>query len=55
MPELTERQQTLLLLIIRHYIESARPVGSRQLVEDYHLRLSPATIRNEMGALTEMG
>ncbi len=55
MPELTERQTTLLLLIIRHYIESARPVGSKQLVEDYRLRLSPATIRNEMGALTEMG
>lgn len=55
MPELSERQTTLLLLIIRHYIESARPVGSKQLVEDYRLRLSPATIRNEMGALTEMG
>lgn len=55
MPELTERQKTLLLLIIRHYIESARPVGSKQLVDDYRLRLSPATIRNEMGALTEMG
>src|SRR5512138_1578659 len=55
MPELTERQKTLLLLIIRHYIETARPVGSKQLVDDYRLRLSSATIRNEMGALTEMG
>ena len=55
MPELSERQKTLLILIIRHYIESARPVGSKQLVDDYRLRLSPATIRNEMGALTEMG
>lgn len=55
MTELTERQKTLLLLIIRHYIESARPVGSKQLVDDYRLGLSPATIRNEMGALTEMG
>ena len=55
MPELTERQRTLLLLIIRHYIESARPVGSKQLVDDYRLHLSPATIRNEMSALTEMG
>lgn len=55
MPELTERQKTLLLLIIRHYIESARPVGSKQLAEDYHVPLSPATIRNEMAALTEMG
>jgi heat-inducible transcriptional repressor len=55
MNELTDRQQTLLLLIIRDYIESAQPVGSKRLVEHYHLRLSSATIRNEMGALTEMG
>jgi heat-inducible transcriptional repressor len=55
MPELTDRQKTLLLLIIRDYIESAQPVGSKRLAERYHLRLSSATIRNEMGALTEMG
>jgi heat-inducible transcriptional repressor len=55
MPELTERQKTLLLLIIRDYIESAQPVGSKRLAEHYHLSLSSATIRNEMGALTEMG
>jgi heat-inducible transcriptional repressor len=55
MPELTERQKTLLLLIIRDYIESAQPIGSKRLAEHYHLRLSSATIRNEMGALTEMG
>src|SRR5512143_789983 len=55
MPELTERQKTLLLLIIRDYIESAQPVGSKRLVEHYHINLSTATIRNEMAALTEMG
>ena len=55
MTDLTDRQQTLLLLIIRDYIETAQPVGSKRLVEHYHLRLSTATIRNEMGALTEMG
>jgi heat-inducible transcriptional repressor len=55
MTNLTERQKTLLLLIIRDYIESAQPVGSKRLAEHYHLDLSPATIRNEMGALTEMG
>lgn len=55
MQELTERQRTLLLLIIRDYIETAQPVGSKRLVEHYLLRLSTATIRNEMGALTEMG
>jgi heat-inducible transcriptional repressor len=55
MPELTERQKTLLLLIIRDYIESAQPVGSKRLAEHYHINISTATIRNEMAALTEMG
>jgi len=55
MPELTERQKTLLLLIIRDYIESAQPVGSKRLAEHYHIQISSATIRNEMAALTEMG
>jgi heat-inducible transcriptional repressor len=55
MPTLADRQQTLLLLIIRDYIETAQPVGSKRLVERYRLDLSPATIRNEMAALTEMG
>ncbi|MCC6299257.1 MAG: heat-inducible transcription repressor HrcA [Anaerolineales bacterium] len=55
MIELTERQKTLLLLIIRDYIESAQPIGSKRLAENYHLDFSPATIRNEMSTLTEMG
>ncbi|HMR99202.1 MAG TPA: heat-inducible transcriptional repressor HrcA [Anaerolineales bacterium] len=55
MIELTERQKTLLLLIIRDHIESAKPASSQKLVEKFHLDLSPATIRNEMAALTEMG
>ncbi|MCC7117145.1 MAG: heat-inducible transcription repressor HrcA [Anaerolineales bacterium] len=55
MKTLTERQKTLLLLIVRDYIDSAQPIGSKRLVEHYHLELSPATIRNEMAALTELG
>ena len=55
MPELTERHRTILLLLIRDYIETAQPVGSKRLVERFHLDLSPATVRNEMSALTEMG
>ena len=55
MPELTERQKTLLLVIVREYIDAAQPVGSQRLVERYHLDFSPATIRHEMSALTEMG
>ena len=55
MLELTERQRTILQLLIRDYIETAQPVGSKRLVERFHLDLSPATVRNEMSALTEMG
>jgi len=55
MQELTDRQKTLLLLLVRDYIETAQPVGSKRLVEHYHLDLSPATIRNEMAALTDLG
>ncbi len=55
MPELTERQRTILILLIRDYIETAQPVGSKRLVERFRLDLSPATVRNEMSALTEMG
>lgn len=52
---ITERQRTILLLLIRDYIETAQPVGSKRLVERFRLDLSPATVRNEMSALTEMG
>src|ERR1041385_3149854 len=55
MTDLSERQKTLLLLIIRDYIETAQPVGSKRLAEHYRINLSSATIRNEMAALTEMG
>jgi heat-inducible transcriptional repressor len=55
MINLTERQQRLLILVIRDYIETAQPVGSKRLVERYKLDISSATIRNEMSALTEMG
>src|SRR5512135_1782455 len=55
MSDLSERQKTLLLVIIRDYIDAAQPVGSKRLVDRYHLQLSSATIRHEMGVLTEMG
>ena len=55
MIELTDRQKTIIMLVVRDYIETAQPVGSMRLVENYHLDMSSATIRNEMAALTEMG
>src|SRR5512139_3573107 len=55
MSNLTERQRLVLALVIRDYIETAQPVGSLHLVDHYGLDKSPATVRNEMVALTEMG
>src|SRR3990172_886416 len=55
MSELTQRQETVLALIINEYIEAAEPVGSKALVERYSLGISSATARNEMGTLTEAG
>ena len=55
MKELTLRQKKILSLIIHEHIRSAEPVGSKYLVRKYKLNLSPATIRNEMAALTEAG
>ena len=55
MGELTKRQKFLLTLVVHEYIKSAAPVGSQYLVEHYHLDMSSATVRNELGLLTEMG
>lgn len=55
MDTLSARQKRILSLIIHEHIRSAEPVGSRYLVERFGLDFSPATIRNEMAALTEAG
>ena len=52
---LTARQTQTLKALIDEYIESAVPVGSEALEKKYSLGVSPATIRNEMMALTKMG
>lgn len=53
--QLTERQQQILSLVVRTYIEDGIAVGSKTLVERYHLYFSSATVRNELAALSEMG
>jgi heat-inducible transcriptional repressor len=53
--KLTERQQHILWATVRHYIATAEPVGSKSLMEEYNLKVSPATIRNNMGALEKAG
>lgn len=55
MSDLSERQKFILALVVHEYARTAAPVGSRFLVDQYHLDLSSATVRNEMAALTEQG
>lgn len=52
---LTERQEQILRLLVRSYVETGTPVGSKKLVEDYDLSYSPATVRNELALLDEFG
>ncbi|GAB4580444.1 MAG: heat-inducible transcriptional repressor HrcA [Anaerolineales bacterium] len=54
-PLLTERQKIILALIIHEHTRSRQPVGSKNLIEQYALDMSSATVRNEMSALSEMG
>lgn len=50
-----ERQEQLLKIIVEAHVESAEPVGSAFVVENYDLGVSPATIRNDMSALESDG
>ncbi|TGA99570.1 heat-inducible transcriptional repressor HrcA [Sporolactobacillus shoreae] len=52
---LTERQLFLLQLLVNDYIVSAEPVGSRSISKRDDVHYSPATIRNELADLEEMG
>ena len=52
---LDERKKKILSSVVEDYIESAEPVGSKTLVEKYHLDYSSATIRNDMKELEEEG
>ena len=53
--ELTERKLKILQAIITDFIRNAEPVGSRTLSRILDIEVSPATIRNEMADLEEMG
>lgn len=55
MHDLTQRQIEILKSLIEEYIETAEPVGSETLEKKHNLSASPATIRNEMVRLTELG
>ena len=53
--DLTERKLKILQAIIADFIRTAEPVGSRTISRNYELGVSPATVRNEMSDLEEMG
>lgn len=53
--QLDNRAQTLLKALVERYIADGQPVGSRELSKISGLELSPATIRNVMSDLEEMG
>jgi heat-inducible transcriptional repressor len=55
LPPLTRRQEQILARIVRAYTQKAEPVSSKYLAESADLNVSPATIRNEMAVLEELG
>lgn len=52
---LDERKKRILEAVIEEYNATAEPVGSNKIANDYKLGFSPATIRNEMANLEELG
>lgn len=55
MERLTSRQQAILGIVVREYVRTVKPVGSNTVVDSYDLKVSPATVRNEMAFLEEQG
>jgi heat-inducible transcriptional repressor len=53
--ELTERERMVLNSIVENFVDSAVPVGSRMLAKKYKMSISPATIRNTMMDLEDLG
>lgn len=54
-PELSDRERRVLEAVIRTYVQTAEPAGSRTLSRRFGLGVSPATIRNTMSDLEEKG
>ena len=52
---LDERKARILAAVVEDFINTAEPIGSRTVARKYGLGISPATIRNEMADLVEMG
>ena len=54
-PDLTDRQRQILVLVVEEYVATGQPVGSKHLVERGGIRVSPATVRNELAELERFG
>lgn len=54
-PALSDRERTILRLVVEEFVDSAGPVGSRSLAKEGSLDLSAASIRNTMADLEDMG
>ncbi len=52
---LDDRKLDVLRAIVEDYVSTQEPVGSKALVDRHHLRVSPATVRNDMAVLEEEG
>jgi heat-inducible transcriptional repressor len=55
MNKLTDRQKVILSLVVHEHTRTAQPVASKTLINEYNLKISSATVRNEMNTLTELG
>src|SRR5574344_871450 len=53
--ELSERKKKILRGVVESYVQTAEPVGSKAILELAELKVSSATIRNELADLTELG
>ena len=52
---LSDRQEYILNLVVRRYVETGVPLGSQTLVDHYTLEVSAATVRNELALLDQLG
>lgn len=52
---LSERERRILEAVVQSYVETAEPVGSRNIARRFHLGVSAATVRNAMSDLEEKG
>lgn len=53
--ELGDRRQRILAAVVNDYVQTAEPVGSEGLVQRYDFGVKPATIRNELAVMSDLG